>query len=62
MTQTIKNPPAMQDTQLPSLGGNYPLEKDLATLSSILAWEIPWTKEPGELQSVALQDQTQLSD
>ena len=52
----------MQDTQLPSLGGNYPLEKDLATLSSILAWEIPWTKEPGELQSVALQDQTQLSD
>ena len=62
MTQTIKNPPAMQDTQLPSLGGNYPLEKYLATLSSILAWEIPWTKEPGELQSMALQDQTQLSD
>ena len=62
MTQSIKNPPAMQETQLPSLGGDYPLEKDLATLSSILAWEIPWTKEPGELQFMALQDQTQLSD
>ena len=43
------NPPTMQETQARSLGGEDPLEKEMATLSSILAWEIPWTEEPGEL-------------
>ena len=49
MAQTIKNPPAMQETQVPSLGQEDPLEKEMATHSSILAWEIPWTEEPGGL-------------
>ena len=47
MSQWFKNPPVMQETQVPSLGREYPLEKGLATHSSILAWEIPWTEEPG---------------
>ena len=50
----VKNPPAMQELQerqVPSLGWEDPLEEDMATHSSILAWEIPWTKEPGGLQS-----------
>ena len=41
----------MQETQVPSLGGEDPLEEEMATHSSILAWEIPWTEEPGGLQS-----------
>ena len=45
----VKNPPAMQETQLQSLGWQDPLEKEMATHSRILAWEIPWTEEPGEL-------------
>ena len=45
----------MQETQVPSLGREDPLEKGLATHSSILAWEIPWTKEPGGLQSMGSQ-------
>ena len=45
----------MQETQVRSLGGEDPLEKELATHSSILAWEIPWTEEPGELQSTGSQ-------
>ena len=45
----------MQETQLRSLGQEDPLEKDMATHSSILAWEIPWTEEPGGLQSVVSQ-------
>ena len=45
----------MQETQVQSLGGEGPLEKEMATPSSILAWEIPWTEEPGGLQSVELQ-------
>ena len=48
----VKNPPAMQETRVQSLGWDDPLEKGLATLSSILAWRIPWTEEPGGLQSV----------
>ena len=52
MGQTIKNPPAMQETRLLSLGQEYPLEKGMATHSNILAWRIPWTEEPGELQSI----------
>ena len=45
----------MQETQVQSLGGEDPLEKEMATHSSILAWEIPWTEEPGGLQSIGLQ-------
>ena len=45
----------MQETQVQSLGQKDPLEKEIATHSSILVWRIPWTKEPGELQSIGLQ-------
>jgi len=45
----------MQETQVPSLGADDPLEKGMATRSSILAWEIPWTEEPGGLQSMRSQ-------
>ena len=55
MTQTIKNLPAVQEPQVQSLGLKDPLEKGMATRSSILAWRIPWTEEPGELQSLELQ-------
>ena len=47
----LKNPPAMQETQVLSLGWEEPLEKGMATHSRILAWEIPGTEEPGGLQS-----------
>ena len=46
---------AMRETQVPSLGREDPLEKEMATHSSILAWRIPWTEEPGGLQSVGSQ-------
>ena len=46
----VKNLPAMQETQVPSLGQKDPLEKEMATHSNILAWKIPWTEEPGGLQ------------
>ena len=52
MAQTVKNLPAMQETQVQSLGQEDPLEKEMATYSSILAWRIPWTEEPGGLQSM----------
>ena len=45
----------MQETWVPSLGQKEPLEKDMATHSSVLAWRIPWTEEPGGLQSMGLQ-------
>ena len=48
--QTVKNPPAAQETGVRSLGRKDPLEKGKATHSSILAWRIPWTEEPGGLQ------------
>ena len=51
MAQTVKRLPAMQETWVPSLGWEDPLEKEVATHSSIHAWKIPWTKEPGGLQS-----------
>ena len=51
----VKNPPAMQKTQVQSLGREDPLEKEIVTHSSILAWRIPWTEEPGGLQSMGLQ-------
>ena len=55
MAQTVKNPPAMQETWVPSLGREDPLEKGMATHSNVLAWRIPWTEEPGGLQSMGLQ-------
>ena len=51
----VKNLPAMQETQVQSLGWEDPLEKGVATPSSILAWRIPWTEEPGGLQSMGSQ-------
>ena len=59
----VKNLPAMQETWVHSLTWEDPLEKGMATHSSILAWEIPWTEEPGRLQSIGLQKSwTRLSD
>ena len=55
MAQMVKNPPAMQETQVSYLGREDSLEEGMATYSSILAWEIPWTEEPGSLQSNGLQ-------
>ena len=52
MAQTVKNLPAMQDTWVRLLGWEDPLEEGMATHSSILAWGIPWTEEPGGLQSI----------
>ena len=49
---TVKTLPAIQETRLCSLGQEDPLEEGMATHSSVLAWEIPWTEEPGGLQSV----------
>ena len=56
VAQLIKNLPAMQEAWVQSLGQEDPLEKDMATHSSILAWEIQWTEEPGRLQSMGLQE------
>ena len=55
MAQTVKNLPAMQETQVQSLGREDSLDKKMATHSSILAWEILWTEEPGGLQSLGSQ-------
>ena len=56
MAQTVKNPPAMQETWVSSLDWEDPLEEGMATHSSILAWRIPWTEEPGGLQSMGSHD------
>ena len=53
--QVVKNLPAMQETQVQSLVREDPLEKGMATHSIILAWKIPWTEEPGKLQSMGSQ-------
>ena len=59
----VKNLPAMWETQVQSLGWEDPQEKEMATHSSILAWGIPWTEEPGGLQFMKLKkSRTQLSD
>ena len=58
----VKNLPAMQETQVQSLSLEHALEKGMATHSSILAWRIPQTEEPGGLQSMGLQSQTGLRD
>ena len=55
VAQSVKNLCAMQETQVQSLGWEDPLEKEVATHSSLLAWRIPWTKEPGGLQSMGSQ-------
>ena len=55
VAQMVKNLPAMQETQVQSLGWEDPLEKEMAIHSSTLAWKIPWTEEPGRLQSMGLQ-------
>ena len=52
----VKNLPALQETQVQSLGKEDPLEKEIATYSSIVAWRIPWTEEPGGLQCMGLQE------
>ena len=62
ITEMVKNPPAMQVTWVWSLGWEDPLEKGTATYSSILAWRIPWTEEPGRIRSMGSQSQTWLSD
>ena len=51
VAQMVKRLPAMQETRVRSLGREDPLEKEMATLSSTLAWKIPWTEEPGSLQA-----------
>ena len=55
VTQMLKHLPAMQETWVRSLGWEDPLEKEMATHSSILAWKIPWMEKPGRLQSMELQ-------
>ena len=55
MAQMVKNPPAMQETPTQPLGWEDPLEKGMATYSSILTWRIPWTEEPESLQSTGSQ-------
>ena len=55
VAQMVRNPSPMQEMLVQSLGQEDPLEKEMATHSSILAWRIPWTEEPGGLQSMGLQ-------
>ena len=63
VAQRVKNPPAMQQTRVQLLGWEDPLEEEMASHSSILAWKIPWTDEPGRLQSMGSQKiQIQPSD
>ena len=62
VAQKVKTLPAMQETQVQFLGQEDPLEEEMATHSSILAWRIPCTEEPGGLQSMVSQSQTRLSD
>ena len=62
VTQMVKNHPAMQETCVQSLGREDPLEEGMTNHSSILARRIPWTEQPGGLQSVGSQSHTQQSD
>ena len=55
VAQVVKNPPAMQETWVRSLGWEDSLKKEMATLASILVWRIPWTEKPGKLQSMGSQ-------
>ena len=56
VAQLVKNPPAMQETRVLSLGREDPLKKKMTAHSIILAWKIPWSEEPGRLQSMGLQE------
>ena len=56
VAQMVRNLPAMQETRVRSLGWEDPLEKEMATHFSILAWRIPWTEEPGGLQSMGCKE------
>ena len=62
VAQMVKNLPAMWETWVWSLGWEDPLDKGMTVHSSIVAWRIPWTEEPGGLQSMELQSQTGVSD
>ena len=62
VASSVKNLPAMQETRVQFLGGEDPLEKETTAHSSILAWRIPWTEEPGRLQSVGLQESDMMSN
>ena len=62
MSQTVKSLPAVWETWVQSLGWENPLEKEMATHSSTLAWKILWIEEPGRLQSMGSQSWAQLSD
>ena len=62
IAQLVQKLPAMQETRVQFLGREDPLEKEMATHSSILAWRIAWTEEPGRLQSWGCKSRTQLSD
>ena len=62
VAQTVKNLPAMRETWVQSLSWEDPMEKEMATHSSILACKIPWTEEPGRLQSMGSQSRIQLND
>ena len=55
MTQMVKSLPAVRETRVQSLNLEDPLEKEMATHSSILVWKIPWTEEPGQLQAMGSQ-------
>ena len=62
VVQTVKNLPAMQETQILSLGWENLLEKEMANHSSIPPWKIPWTEQPGGLQSISPKSWTRLSN
>ena len=62
VTQLVKNLPAVEESQVQSPGREDPPEKEMAAHSSILAWKIPWTEEPGGLQSMRSQESARLSD
>ena len=62
VAQTVKHMPTMQETRVQSLGWEDPLEKEMAPHSSVLAWKIPWTEEPGRLQFRGSQSWTRLSN
>ena len=62
VAQMVKNLPTMQETWVRSLGQEDPLQKGMATDSSILAWSIPWTEEPGGLQSMGSQSHKDMTE
>ena len=62
VAQMVKNLPAKQEIWVQSLAQEDPLEKEMATHSSVLAWEIPWTEGPGGLQSIGLQQESDMTE